>query len=77
MMSANLSNIATLNIKDPDYYCIISLVSEIEAINLKIWSKKVEHYKTKNLFSYMKMVMAKKILSFGNIEIKKKYISPS
>ena len=34
MMSMNLSDIATLNIKCSDYRCIISLISKIEAIKL-------------------------------------------
>ena len=34
MMSMNLSDIATLNIKGSDYRCIISLISKNEAINL-------------------------------------------
>ena len=34
MMSINLSNIASLNIKGSDYHCIISLISKNEAINL-------------------------------------------
>ena len=34
MMSVNLSDINILNIKDSDYRCIISLISENEAINL-------------------------------------------
>ena len=34
MMSINLSDIAILNIKDSDYYCIISLISKNEAIKL-------------------------------------------
>ena len=34
MMSMNLSNIATLNIKGSDSCCIISLISKNEAINL-------------------------------------------
>ena len=34
MMSANLSDIAILNIKGSDYGCIISLISKNEAINL-------------------------------------------
>ena len=32
--SMNLSNIAILNIKGSDYYCIVSLISKNEAINL-------------------------------------------
>ena len=34
MMSLNLSGIAILNINCPDYYCILSLISKNEAINL-------------------------------------------
>ena len=34
MMSMNLSDIATVNIKGSDYCCIISLISKNEAINL-------------------------------------------
>ena len=33
-MSMNLSDIAILNIKNSDYRCIISLISENEAINI-------------------------------------------
>ena len=34
MMSMNLSDIAILNIKGSDYYCIISIISKNEAIKL-------------------------------------------
>ena len=34
MMSANLSDIAILNIKCSDFRCVISLISKIEAIKL-------------------------------------------
>ena len=34
MMSLNLSGIAILNINCPDYYCILSLITKNEAINL-------------------------------------------
>ena len=34
MMSLNLSGIAILNINGPDYFCILSLISKNEAINL-------------------------------------------
>ena len=34
MMSINLSDIAILNIKDSDYRCIFSIISENKAINL-------------------------------------------
>ena len=49
MMSINFSNIAILNIKDPDYRCIISGISKNEVINLMQnadLTKKVERYKT-------------------------------
>ena len=49
MMSMNLSDIASLNIKGSDYCCIISLISKNEAINIMQnagLTKKVEHYKT-------------------------------
>ena len=45
----NLSNIAILNIKSPDYCRIINGISKNEAINLMQnagLTKKVEHYKT-------------------------------
>ena len=35
MVSMNLSDIAILNIKNADYYCIISKISKSEAIQLK------------------------------------------
>ena len=34
MTSINLSDIAILNIKGTDHYCIISLINKDEAINL-------------------------------------------
>ena len=34
MMSMNFSDIAILKIKDSDYWCIISLISKNQAINL-------------------------------------------
>ena len=48
-MFMKLSDIASLNIKDPDYRCNISEISKSEAINLKQdidLINKVEHYKT-------------------------------
>ena len=32
-MSINLSDAAILNIKDSDYFCIISLINKNEAVN--------------------------------------------
>ena len=43
MMSMNLNDIVTLNIKDSDYCCIISLITKNEAINVMQnadWTKK-------------------------------------
>ena len=45
----NLSNIAVLNIRSTDYYCIISGIIKSEAINLMQkadLTQKGEHYKT-------------------------------
>ena len=50
MIFMNLSEITILNNKDSDYFCIISVISKTEAINLlqtDDLSKKVEHCKTK------------------------------
>ena len=72
MMSINLSDIAILNIKGSYYCCIISLISKNGAINLMQnadLTKKTKHYKTKSLFSYIKM--GKEILKFSKIEIEK------
>ena len=48
MISMNLSDIATLNIKGSDYRLIISTISKNEATNVMQnadFTKKVEHYK--------------------------------
>ena len=70
IMSMNLSDIAILNIKGSDYWCIIDLISKNETINVKLNANLIEKSRTlwnvKNLFSYIKM--AKEILTFGNIE---------
>ena len=59
MMSMNLRNIAILNIKGSDYRCIISLISENEAMNLMqntyLTEKSGTLQKIKNLLSYIKM----------------------
>ena len=50
MISVNLSDIAILNIKGSDDYCVISLISKNEAIRLipnADLNKKVEDYKLK------------------------------
>ena len=48
MISMNLRDIATLNIKGSDYRLIISTISKNEATNVMQnadFTKKVEHYK--------------------------------
>ena len=50
MISVNLRDIAILNIKGSDDYCVISLISKNEAIRLipnADLNKKVEDYKLK------------------------------
>ena len=58
-----LSDIAILNIKSADYYCIIKRLSKPETINL------MQNIKHKNLLSQIKIV--KEILKFGDTEIGK------
>ena len=63
---------AILSIKGADYCCIISKISKSQAINLMQdidLIKKAQHYKTKTLLSYIKMIT--KILKLGDIEIEK------
>ena len=61
MMSIYLSDIAILNIKGSDYYCIISLINKNEAVNLM--------QNVNSLILYIKV--GKDILMFGNFEIRK------
>ena len=63
---------AILSIKGADYCCIISKISKSQAIILMQdidLIKKAQHYKTKTLLSYIKMIT--KILKLGDIEIEK------
>ena len=63
---------AILSIKGADYCCIISKISKSQAINLMQdidLIKKAQHYKTKTLLWYIKMIT--KILKLGDIEIEK------
>ena len=56
MMSMNLSDIATFNIKGSDYCCLISLISKNDTINSKEnvdLTKKREHYKTWKKYFYI------------------------
>ena len=69
MMSMNHSGITILNMKSSDYRCIISLISKNEGINFMQNADLTEHYKPKNLLSFMKM--GKEILTCDNIEIEK------
>ena len=74
MMSMNLSDNATLNIKGSNYRYVIALVIKNEAINLMqnadLTEKNGTLWNKDNLFSYVKM--DKEILTFGNTEIEKK-----
>ena len=58
IMSMNLSDIAILNIKGSDYWCIIDLISKNETINVKLNANLIEKGRTlwnvKKLFSYIK-----------------------
>ena len=56
MMSGNLSNIAILNIKDSDYWSIISLISKNEAVNLLQNADFTEHYKLKNIYEIFEII---------------------
>ena len=58
-----LSDIAILNIKSADYWCIIKRISKPEAINL------MQIIKHKNLLSQIKIV--KEFLKSGDTEIEK------
>ena len=73
MISANLRDIAILEIKGSDYRCIISLISKKEAINLIQNAALTEHTETlqkiNSSFSYIRM--GKEVLTFGNIKIEK------
>ena len=71
----NLRNIAISNIKSSGYHCIISLINKNEAIHLMqtcdLTKKKPVIIKCKNFLSHIKM--SKKVLTFGNTEIEKKF----
>ena len=66
MMSMILSDIAILNIKGSDYYCIISLIRKNEAINLM---QNVDLTKKSGIIVIWKS--SKDILTFGDIEFEK------
>ena len=72
-MFINLSDIAILNIKGSDYWCIISGISKNDAINLMqntaLTKKKWNIIKHKTLLSHIKMGI--EILTFGDIEVEK------
>ena len=72
-MFINLSDIAILNIKGSDYWCIISGISKNNAINLMqntaLTKKKRNIIKHKTLLSHIKMGI--EILTFGDIEVEK------
>ena len=54
--------------KDSDYYCIISLISKIEAINSNEKKEKLE-IKKMNFYLKVYLKMEKTIIKYGDIEI--------
>ena len=77
MMDMNLTNIALLIIKKANYCCIISGISKSETINvlqnIDLTGKK-RNINYKHFPSHMKM--GKEILTFDNLETKKKILPP-
>ena len=76
MVSVNLSDTAILSIKGSDHFCIISLISKNEAINLLQNADLIEspeHYIEKKYKFFLKayMKMEKTITNFGYIKIEK------
>ena len=73
-MFVNLNNIAILNIKCSNYRCIISLISNNEAMNLMqnadLNEKSGALQSIKNWFSYIKV--GNQFLTFEDIEIEKR-----
>ena len=63
MMSMNLSDIDTLNIKGSDYRCIISLISKNDAINLMQNTDLTE--KKRNVIKHNKFFLKKILFKNG------------
>ena len=79
MMSMNLSDIAILNIKGSDYRCIISLISQNEAINLM--QNANFNQKKRNIIKHKKSVIIFKFyhhktpIFLGDVDIEKVLVS--
>ena len=73
MMSMNLSDIAILNIKGFDYYCIVSLIRKkwSHKLNARFWFvwKKWNIFRHKDLLSQIKI--GKKIQRLGTMKLEK------
>ena len=69
MMSMNVSDTAILNIKSAHYYCIISRINKIEAINLMRNINLATQKNEKQTYILSHVKMGKEVLRFGQIEI--------
>ena len=76
MMSASLSGIAVLSINSANYRCIINRISKNDALNLlKIYRSYQQERNILKVKNYNELITvyktSKKIITFGNIEVKK------
>ena len=76
MMSASLSGIAVLSINSANYRCIINRISKNDALNLlKIYRSYPQERNILKVKNCNKLITvyktSKKIVTFGNIEVKK------
>ena len=75
-MSASLSGIAVLSINSANYRCIINRISKNDALNLlKIYRSYQQERNILKVKNYNELITvyktSKKIITFGNIEVKK------
>ena len=75
-MSASLSGIAVLSINSANYRCIINRISKNDTLNLlKIYRSYPQERNILKVKNYNKLITvyktSKKIVAFGNIEVKK------
>ena len=75
-MSASLSGIAVLSINSANYRCIINRISKNDALNLlKIYRSYRQERNILKVKNYNELItvykISKKIITFGNIEVKK------
>ena len=72
MMSIYINNIAILNIHGVNYCCIISGISKSETINLFKNADFIEKRGTFMKHKKIIFIMAKEIITFGDIQIEKR-----